>query len=522
MSSLRDCEPIKKRPKGRTIRQGHKKSVSWSEQPLNMSDSGDFQDKGVTSFTDQVQQTLNRVDADMAAISDSQSMKPPPLPCRDGSSANAQRSRELRLDTSRPQHQRHRVNHSTSSASSMGGSHQQLHHLNLPPYSPSLSSPQSPAYKSYRSQSPSFKGHHHHMSSISSTLSNSPVSSQKTFSFPPPSEELDFSYTFSPPSSAPMSDDGSMASPYIFETQTDLQDIFVTLAHKERRLLEAREQMVAAEKDLEQFKSQWNSVLNGLERPSQEPQDTSMQDEEVSTRDSDLVEMEPSEFRSNHCQYRHGKTPTSLSDPISSVASRETLPLRHSVGHTSELGLGLENVETTPLTPLHPLNSSLLGNFSFYFRDKLHGLFDPDTVPFKRNSVESTPSPCSSGTSMSMSFACMNSPASSVSSLSSSPSTTAMTSNFKASPTSLPPNGYGSSFIARFFSTYGPNYVAHPAAIKKPQPVKEFSSPTRRPRSSSFTFPRKSLSSPPPPPRRPGQDPLHQPFAPLLSYKFHE
>lgn len=467
---------------------------------------------------------MTRLDADMPPMSTSQTMKPPPLPCRDGSSANYRRSKELHLDTTRPRYQRHRANYSTSSASSLSGSHQQLHHLNLPPYSPSLSSPQSPAYKSYRSQSPSFKGHHHHMSSISSTLSSSPISSQKTFSFPPPpSEELDFSYTFSPPSSAPMSDDGSMPSPYIFETQTDLQDIFVTLAHKERRLLEAREQMVAAEKDLEQFKSQWNSVLNGPEEPSQVPQDTSMQVQGVPPREPDPVEIGPSDFRSPHSQYRHGKTATSLSDPISSAASRETLRLRHSIGHTSDLGLGLENVETIPLTPLHPLNRSLLGNFSFYFRDRLHGLFDPDTTPCKRNSVESTPSPCSSGTSMSMSLAGIDSPASSVSSLGCSPSTTTVTPNYKASHSSLPPNVYGSSFIARFFSTYGPNYVTHPAAMKgNPQPMKKFSSPTRRPRSSSFTFPRKSLSSPPPPLRRPGQDPLHQPLAPLLSYKFHE
>ncbi|CAN6655154.1 hypothetical protein TRVA0_028S00188 [Trichomonascus vanleenenianus] len=54
---------------------------------------------------------------------------------------------------------------------------------------------------------------------------------------------------------------GSCASPYIF-TQPNLQDVFITLAHKERRVLEAKEELAIAERELQAFKYEWRNVLN--------------------------------------------------------------------------------------------------------------------------------------------------------------------------------------------------------------------------------------------------------------------
>lgn len=52
-------------------------------------------------------------------------------------------------------------------------------------------------------------------------------------------------------------------SPYILSvSKHTLQDIFISLANKERQLLEAREALTAAEAELDRFKNQWFHVLN--------------------------------------------------------------------------------------------------------------------------------------------------------------------------------------------------------------------------------------------------------------------
>jgi hypothetical protein len=86
---------------------------------------------------------------------------------------------------------------------------------------------------------------------------HSPALSEPQISFFSDEEGLISSIT-SPPSSA----DTSSGSPYILNSQPSLQEIFILLAHKERRVLEAKEQLSNAEKELTQFKKQWNSILN--------------------------------------------------------------------------------------------------------------------------------------------------------------------------------------------------------------------------------------------------------------------
>jgi hypothetical protein len=51
-------------------------------------------------------------------------------------------------------------------------------------------------------------------------------------------------------------------SPYILNSQPSLQDIFITLANKERRVLEAKEQLVNAETELALFRHRWSAILN--------------------------------------------------------------------------------------------------------------------------------------------------------------------------------------------------------------------------------------------------------------------
>lgn len=51
-------------------------------------------------------------------------------------------------------------------------------------------------------------------------------------------------------------------SPYILNSQPSLQDIFITLANKERRVLEAKEQLMNAETELALFRHRWSAILN--------------------------------------------------------------------------------------------------------------------------------------------------------------------------------------------------------------------------------------------------------------------
>lgn len=497
-------------------------------------------------------------------------------------------------------HRRHRTAYSISSTSSSSttSSHQQLHHLNLPPYSPSPSAPQSPILRSYRSpsptlkysrpQSPIFKNHHRAMSSISSTLSSSssvyPQQSSR-FTFPPPTPdpisqsdhapELDYSFSFSPSlSSAPSanSDDSSLNSPYILQSQTDLQDIFTELAHKERRLLEAREQLLAAEKDLKHFKHQWNSVLSG--DPESKKQTHEILHNQLVTsprRPEALARPNSDPSYLSHGRNRHGKSSSSMSAPVYSTrSSKRLLPLRHSIGHASELGLCLEDdVESNPLCSSglahkpssHRLqeSSSILGNFSYFFREKLHGLFDlhesqskelvdPTTnTPIKRtSSLTSTPASCSSVSSSTSSM--LISPSSSMSSVSSSPSMHIPSPCFsKSISTPFSSSICESSFIARFFSNMGPAGVVGPPMFPNSSSFSttthprstalkmkfNTASPTRihhaKQRGTSFSFSARPMSMPMPMPmpptsplhRTPGIDNFHQSFAPLLS-KFNE
>ncbi|KAA8910576.1 hypothetical protein TRICI_004100 [Trichomonascus ciferrii] len=56
-------------------------------------------------------------------------------------------------------------------------------------------------------------------------------------------------------------DCSSISSPYILNSQPNLQEVFITLANKERRVLEAREQLSNAERELDEFKTKWSSIL---------------------------------------------------------------------------------------------------------------------------------------------------------------------------------------------------------------------------------------------------------------------
>lgn len=541
------------------LRKSHKKTVSWNFPEPTCPDTAsmpaavaahhdsdsdsDSEDEDESEYEEQP--TLTKLNTNVLP----EKVFTPPLSPSPGShlselkiplsSSNRPRDREPLPEYMSPagRCRQHQANYSTSSMSSTSttSSHQPILNLNLPPFSPSQpSAPRSPSYKSYRSQSPVFKSHRH-MSSISSTSSQ--LSNSK-FVFPPPAPvEIDFSFSFSPPVS--LSDDGSQ---YSSEPQTDLQDIFVTLAHKERCLLEAREQMLAAEKDLQQFKQQWSSVLSGDEDSTMLTQEilqnslaSPRRAEPSSTASSIVSAVEPpakSAYQNDNKQ-RHGKTSTSLSAPVSSCSSKRRGPLRHSIGHASELGLGLTGVEN-PITPLRDSKTNsdnsknLLSQFSFFFREKLHGLFDfPEesavaSTPTKNPPVLSTPSSCST-----TSTASMSSPASSMSPLTSSPL-------FLSSPYSKPfsPLIYSaseSSFITRFFTAYGSSGSHLKQPLSK-DPMDFLKSPTRQPRglnilTGELARPRalSSISlSPPLSLCHPGPDPLHQQFAPLLSYKYHQ
>ncbi|KAF5093651.1 hypothetical protein D0Z00_003947 [Geotrichum galactomycetum] len=297
-----------------------------------------------------------------------------------------------KLDTSQTtlHHRKHRATHSASSASSAGAPHHQYFHLNLPPCSPSLASPQSPTPHSIaRSPSPRRRQSHRPMSSIGSTLSSTSSGSVAPgkFVFPPPTPsaqlpavepelDLDYSLCFSPA----LSDEGG-ASPYILQAQNDLQGIFTTLAHKERRLLEAREQLKAAEKDLSQFKSQWDTVLGSesSEAPSpnvEPPLSPDVPVEPVATATVAAPAAPATPELQPHNHSNHKKTSSVSSAPDSSTRSRRMLPMRHSIGHASELGFDFSKAtDPGPFDPKDPA-SSFLGNFSYYFREKLNGLFE--------------------------------------------------------------------------------------------------------------------------------------------------
>ncbi|KAF5092472.1 hypothetical protein D0Z03_002842, partial [Geotrichum reessii] len=290
-----------------------------------------------------------------------------------------------KIDTSRTtlNHRKHRATHSTSSASSTGAPHHHYFHLNLPPCSPASPQSLSP-HSSARSPSPRRKPTHRPMSSIGSTLSSGSSSSVAPgkFVFPPPTLsapiasnepelELDYSLCFSPT----LSDEGG-ASPYIHQAQNDLQGIFNTLAHKERRLLEAREQLMAAEKDLNQFKSQWDSVLGPDSAEVSPPSKAESPETPVVEVVIPLSSPAPTASESHHRMYNnHKKTSSVASVPDVSTHSRRMLSMRHSIGHASELGFDIPKA-APDLLGSKDGSSSFLGNFSYYFREKLSGLFE--------------------------------------------------------------------------------------------------------------------------------------------------
>lgn len=97
----------------------------------------------------------------------------------------------------------------------------------------------------------SFKFPPTHKHTTSMTESNSTFSSSDT--------DIDRDLGLSPRSST--GDCSSISSPYILNSQPNLQEVFITLANKERRVLEAREQLSNAERELDEFKTKWSSIL---------------------------------------------------------------------------------------------------------------------------------------------------------------------------------------------------------------------------------------------------------------------
>lgn len=72
---------------------------------------------------------------------------------------------------------------------------------------------------------------------------------------------------YSLPAPSPEQSPAAPSSPLVM---SDIHDIFTTLAHKERRVLEAREMLEAAELDLESFRHQWSTVLTAAAAEAQE------------------------------------------------------------------------------------------------------------------------------------------------------------------------------------------------------------------------------------------------------------
>lgn len=309
-------------------------------------------------------------------------------------------------------------------------SHHPVLNLNLPPLSPAISAPmhqtnspvsQPQAYNfspSPVSPSPSYLLPHH--SRRSSTISNrtSQLSSQhrNSYTFPPvdhttrnspdlssslpssnsvssdldslfSSSSCDSATTTSSAYSSREANDPSMTSPYILHLQTDLQDIFTTLAHKERRVLEARELLVSAEKDLQQFKHQWNDVLCGNPETKQQTQE--LLQLQITTTPRKPVSQRASLSMSE----RHSVSPVTPPQLV--------LSLRHSIGHASELGLnmgpddssasgqlrpGTMLLSQVPRMQDDPGSQSLLNNFSGFFSKKFQNLiysYRVDRTPVK-------------------------------------------------------------------------------------------------------------------------------------------
>lgn len=360
-------------------------------QGLRHDNAANSSDDDADSLTEQ--ETLTIRNANLSSSRSVDTLKDVSLPCTPaapvaGPAKPRSPAQKLdKLDTSQTtlNHRKHRATHSASSASSAGAPHHQFFHLNLPPCSPSLASPQSPTTRSIaRSPSPRRRQSHRPMSSIGSTLSSNSSGSVAPgkFVFPPPMPsaqlpaiepelDLDYSLCFSPA----LSDEGG-ASPYILQAQNDLQGIFTTLAHKERRLLEAREQLKAAEKDLSQFKSQWDTVLgpesSEAPSPDTEPPLSSVVPVATATVAAPPVPAAP-ELQPHST---HKKTSSASSAPGNSVPSRRMLPMRHSIGHASELGFDLSKATDPGLFDPKDPSSSFMGNFSYYFREKLNGLFE--------------------------------------------------------------------------------------------------------------------------------------------------
>jgi hypothetical protein len=73
--------------------------------------------------------------------------------------------------------------------------------------------------------------------------------------------------------SSPRTSDAGLFSPFILNTQPTLQELFISLANKERRVLEARELLAHAEEELHRFKSKWKSSLGVEFGPQQAPEE---------------------------------------------------------------------------------------------------------------------------------------------------------------------------------------------------------------------------------------------------------
>lgn len=301
----------------------------------------------------------------------------------------------------------HRSSYSTSSSSSSNSLnlHQPILHLNLPPCSPSLP-PDSPT-RSQRSRSPTLKGHGYR-SSISSCSSQNPRSK---FVFPPPAPgQPSATFPISPPASSSISDDSSVPPSYPTMPLNEMQNIFVTLANKERRLLEAREQMLLAEKDLQDFKNQWNSVLNGNEEDEEltqkKLQSAMAPPKRTASPVTSCVPEPATEEPSPRHTRLHGRIFNSV--PEASVPSLFTIKMlnKRSLGHTRDFDFGKDCVQpqTSSVQDTDPDESksstSIFTSISSFFRgqaskpsefpDETQVLVTPTKV-----SCLSTPSSCS-------------------------------------------------------------------------------------------------------------------------------
>jgi hypothetical protein len=141
------------------------------------------------------------------------------------------------------------------------------------------------------------------------------------------SDSSDNIFSVTSPKSSDESSTTSVSSPYILNSQPDLQDIFITLANKERKVLEAKEQLLIAESDLSHFKGRWNSVLSvSQQAPLSPTRDTSHH------RSQSLFAFSlSSSFNSN-------------SSNGSQRDIKRAIPARHSSGG-SVTGLGINSIQ---------------------------------------------------------------------------------------------------------------------------------------------------------------------------------